>query len=66
MTTVYRISKGLDVGRAIVGSIELRQAFARDRGPGHYRVDERAVGPFPGRKLSATPSGKVLTILAVV
>jgi hypothetical protein len=59
MTHIYRISKGPNVGD-IIDSVESLEAFARDHGPGRYDVDEHAIDPFPGTKVSARAWIKVI------
>ena len=58
MTHACRSSNEADVGE-VLDAVEALQAFARDRGPGCYDVDEHSRGPFPGTNVLAGTWGKV-------
>ena len=59
MPGVFRIFKAADVG-AIVDSEEEMKAFARQHGPGRYRVDQHTLDPFPGSNAKARAWGSVI------
>ena len=59
MARRLRIARGRGIGR-IPDSIESLEAYARVHGPGRYPVDEHSLRPFPGTKVSARASGKLV------
>ncbi len=59
MSKVHRITKSPEVGD-ILNSVESLVAFARERGPGRYDVDEHSLDPFPGANVAALAWGKVI------
>jgi hypothetical protein len=59
MSTVYRVTKVLDVSQ-LVDSIEAVEAFARRHGPGRYIVDEHASEPFPTTRYATRAWGTVI------
>jgi len=59
MTHCFLITKSTGAGE-IVDSVESVEAFARERGPGRYDVDEHSLEPFPGTKVSARAWGKAI------
>ena len=59
VTHIYRTTKSPEVGD-IVDSVEALESFAREHGPGRYDVDEHALHPFPGTKVTARAWGRVI------
>jgi hypothetical protein len=59
MTRCFCISNGSDVGD-LFDSVESLEAFARDRVPDRYEVDEHSREPFPGSNHVARAWGHVI------
>jgi hypothetical protein len=59
MSSVYRVTKSTEAG-AIVDTVAGIEAYARDRGPGRYHVDEHATDPFPGSHCTSRAWGVVI------
>ena len=59
MPRCLRISKGPDVGE-LAGSIKVLEVFAREHGPGRYRVDEHSLDQFERSNAKAGGWGTVI------
>jgi len=59
MPHIYRITKSPKVGE-LVDSVDALEAFAKERGPSRYDVDEHSLDPFPGTKVTARAWGKAI------